>query len=96
MIQADARLVVAVGQPQPGNRNDCTAYTDSKIHRAAAGATVLADGGYPGTGLLISHRRKASQTGLARLEGPRQHPPPQSPRPHRAHLRPHEDLEDPA
>ncbi len=64
MIQADTRLVVAVGQPQPGNRNDCTAYTDSKIHRAAAGATVLADGGYQGTGLLIPHRRKVGQTGL--------------------------------
>lgn len=37
MIQADTRLVVAVGQPQPGNRNDCTAYTDSKIHRPRPG-----------------------------------------------------------
>ena len=61
MINAATRLVVAVGQPQPGNRNDCIAWTDSKINRAASGATVLADGGYQGTGLLIPHRRRAGQ-----------------------------------
>lgn len=64
MINAETRLVVAVGQPQPGNRNDCTAWTDSKISRAASGATVLADGGYQGTGLLMPHRRRAGQTEL--------------------------------
>ena len=64
MIQADTRLVIAVGQLQPGNRNDCTASTDSNIHRAAARATGLADGGYPGTGLLIPHRRQVGQPGL--------------------------------
>jgi hypothetical protein len=31
MIDAATRLVVAVGQPQPGSRNDCTAYGDSRI-----------------------------------------------------------------
>ena len=64
MINAETRLVVAVGQPQPGNRNDCTAWSDSRIDRAAAGATVLADGGYQGTGLLMPHRRKAGQREL--------------------------------
>jgi Transposase DDE domain/Helix-turn-helix of DDE superfamily endonuclease len=64
LIDASTRLVVAVGQPQPGNRNDCQAYTASKIDRAAAGATVLADGGYQGTGLLMPHRRRAGQTDL--------------------------------
>jgi hypothetical protein len=64
MIDAATRLVVAVGQPQPGNRNDCVAYSTSKIDRAAAGATVLADGGYQGTGVLIPHRRRAGQTDL--------------------------------
>ena len=38
------------------------AYSASKIDRAAGGATVLADGGYQGTGLLIPHRRRAGQT----------------------------------
>ena len=64
LIDADTRLVVAVGQPTPGNHNDCTAWTESKIHRAADRATVLADGGYQGTGLLIPHRRKAGQARL--------------------------------
>jgi hypothetical protein len=64
LINAETRLVVAVGQPQPGNRNDCQAYTASKINRAAAGATVLADGGYPGTGLLLPHRRPAGRPRL--------------------------------
>lgn len=53
MIDAATRLVVAVGQPQPGNRNDCAAYSASRIDRAADRAadraTVLADGGYQGT-----------------------------------------------
>jgi hypothetical protein len=64
LIDAGSRLVVAVGQPQPGNRNDCTAWTTSKINRAAGRATVLADGGYQGTGLLMPHRRRAGQPDL--------------------------------
>ena len=64
LIDADTRLVVAVGQPTPGNHNDCTAWTESRINRAAGHATVLADGGYQGTGLLIPHRRKAGQVRL--------------------------------
>jgi hypothetical protein len=38
---ADTRLVIAIGDPLPGNRNDCTAYRDSGI----------AAGGWPGGGL---------------------------------------------
>lgn len=63
VINAESRLVVAVGQPQPGNRSRA-AWTDSEINRAASGETVLADGGYQGTGLLMPHRRKTDQTGL--------------------------------
>lgn len=66
LIDASTRLVVAVGQPQPGNRNDCQAYTTSQIDRAVARAAVLADGGYQGTGLLIPHRRKPGQPELPR------------------------------
>lgn len=64
LIDAATRLVVAVGQPTPGNRNDCTAWTESRINRAADRATVMADGGYQGTGLLMPHRRKAGQQRL--------------------------------
>lgn len=56
VIDAATRLVVGVGQPQPGNRNDGIAYTSSKINRAAAYATVLADGGYHSTGVCITCR----------------------------------------
>lgn len=44
LIDAAIRLMVAVGQPPPGNRNDGIADTSSKIHHAAGRAPVLADG----------------------------------------------------
>ena len=47
-IDADTRLVVATGDPQPGNRNDCTVCRDSGIDHQLAGRPVLADGGYQG------------------------------------------------
>jgi hypothetical protein len=60
IIDADTQLVVAVGDPKPGNRNDCTAYEDSGAAWATRGATVIADGAYIGprcAGVLIPHRR---------------------------------------
>ena len=59
VIDADTRLVVAVGRPLPGNRNDCKAWTESGAKAAVGRTTTIADGGYPGTGLLIPHRRPA-------------------------------------
>ncbi|MDQ1022575.1 hypothetical protein QF035_000157 [Streptomyces umbrinus] len=57
VIDADTRRVVVVGEPLPGNRNDCKAWEESGA-RAAVGKTLtMADGGYPGTGLLMPHRR---------------------------------------
>ncbi|WP_329364548.1 transposase [Streptomyces sp. NBC_00669] len=64
VIDADTRLVVAIGRPLPGNRNDCTAWEESGAKAAVGRATAIADGGYQGTGLIIPHRRKASQTEL--------------------------------
>jgi hypothetical protein len=64
LINANTHLVVAVGRPLPGNRNDCNAYSDSGVDDAAGQAVVLADGGYQGTGLFLPHRRKAGQTEL--------------------------------
>ena len=61
VIDADTRLVVAVGRPLPGNRNDCKAWTESGVAAQVDGHTVIADGGYQGTGLLIPHRRKPGQ-----------------------------------
>lgn len=64
VIDADTRLVVAVGQPLPGNRNDCKAWELSGAKDAVGHATVIADGGYRGTGLVIPHRREPGQTEL--------------------------------
>ena len=57
VIDADTRLVVAVGRPVPGNRNDCKAWAESGAKDLVARTPTIADGGYPGTGLIIPHRR---------------------------------------
>ncbi|NED01269.1 transposase, partial [Streptomyces sp. SID6648] len=51
VIDADTRLVVVVGQPLPGNRNDCKAWELSGAKDAVGKTTAIADGGYCGTGL---------------------------------------------
>ncbi|OSP41565.1 IS5/IS1182 family transposase [Streptomyces sp. 13-12-16] len=65
VIDADTCLVVAVGKPLPGNRNDCRAWEESGA-KAAVGATptVIADGGYRGTGLAIPHYRRHEDENL--------------------------------
>ncbi|WP_093872117.1 transposase [Streptomyces sp. TLI_105] len=64
VIDADTRLVVVVGQPLPGNRNDCKAWELSGAKAAVGRTTVVADGGYRGTGLVIPHRRERGQSKL--------------------------------
>ncbi|GFE19890.1 hypothetical protein Sliba_03430 [Streptomyces nigrescens] len=64
VIDADTRFVVAVGRPVPGNRNDCKAWEISGAKAAVGHTTVIADGGYRGTGLVIPHRREPGQTEL--------------------------------
>ncbi|MFG2227624.1 transposase [Streptomyces sp. NPDC048644] len=64
VIDADTRLVVAVGRPLPGNRNDCKAWELSGAKGAVGRTTVIADGGYRGTGLVIPHRREPGQVEL--------------------------------
>ncbi|QCX82359.1 Transposase DDE domain protein (plasmid) [Streptomyces sp. YIM 121038] len=64
VIDADTRLVVAVGRPLPGNRNDCKAWELSGTKAAVGRTTVIADGGYRGTGLVIPHRREPGQSEL--------------------------------
>ncbi|MBV1949089.1 transposase [Streptomyces sp. BV129] len=61
VIDADTQLVVLVGRPLPGNRNDCKAWEESGA-KAAVGKTItIADGGYPGTGLVMPHRRRKGE-----------------------------------
>jgi DDE family transposase/DDE superfamily endonuclease len=64
VIDADTRLVVVVGQPLPGNRNDCKAWELSGAKAAVSRTTVIADGGYRGTGLIIPHRWQPGQADL--------------------------------
>ncbi|WP_216586899.1 transposase [Streptomyces brasiliscabiei] len=64
VIDADTRLVVVVGRPLPGNRNDCKAWAESGAEAAVGRTVTIADGGYPGTGLVIPHRRERGQTDL--------------------------------
>ncbi|MFJ4092952.1 transposase [Kitasatospora sp. NPDC089913] len=64
VIDANSRLVVAVGLPLPGNRNDCRAFIESGVDRACRDAPVLADGAYQGTGALIPYRRRRGQEHL--------------------------------
>jgi hypothetical protein len=60
VIDADTRLIVVVGRPLPGNRNDCKAWDESGARAAVGRTTTIADGGYPGTGLVMPHRRPAA------------------------------------
>lgn len=64
VIDAGTRLVVAVGRPAAGNRNDGKAWELSGAKSAVGKTTVIADGGYRGTGLVIPHRREKGQTEL--------------------------------
>ena len=57
-IDAHTRLVVALGDPQPGNRNDTIVYRTSGIDQKLAGRPVMADGAYRGNPEVIVPYRK--------------------------------------
>ncbi|MGW0477617.1 transposase [Streptomyces coeruleorubidus] len=61
VIDADTRRVVVVGRPLPGNRNDCKAWEEYGARAAVGRTTTIADGGYPGTGLVMPHRRRRGE-----------------------------------
>ncbi|WP_328492078.1 transposase [Streptomyces sp. NBC_00414] len=61
VIDADTRLIVVVGQPLPGNRNDCKAWEESGAKAAVGTTMTIADGGYPGTWLVMPHRRRKGE-----------------------------------
>ncbi|RZU36438.1 DDE superfamily endonuclease [Streptomyces sp. BK022] len=64
VIGADIRLIVVVGLPLTGNRNDCKAWEESGAKAAVGNTVTIADGGYPRTGLVIPHRRQCGQSEL--------------------------------
>ncbi|MBT2402529.1 MULTISPECIES: transposase [unclassified Streptomyces] len=61
IIDADTRLVIASARPAPGNKADAHVWRDADLPTAAAGTTVIADGAYLGTGLIVPHRRRAGR-----------------------------------
>ncbi|MFF5042973.1 transposase [Streptomyces nigra] len=61
IIDADTRLVVASARPAPGNKADAHVWRASGLPTLTAGTTVIADGAYLGTGLIVPHRRRAGR-----------------------------------
>ena len=65
IVDADTRLVVASARPAPGNKADAHVWCESDLPAVAAGTTVIADGAYLGTGLIVPHRRRAGRPSCA-------------------------------
>ncbi|UUN30923.1 transposase [Streptomyces sp. FIT100] len=59
-IDAGTRLLVVVGRPVAGNRNDGKAWDESSAKEAVAHTTVIADSGYRGAGRVILHTPETS------------------------------------
>src|SRR5947199_10621879 len=64
-VKVPKRLVVALGDPQPGNRNDTIVYRSSGIDAKLAGRATMADGAYRGNPEgVIPYRKPADGTEL--------------------------------
>lgn len=50
-----------VGRPLAGNRNDRKAWEESGAEAAVGKTATIAAGGYPGTGLVMPHRRRTGE-----------------------------------
>lgn len=74
VIDADTRLVVVVGRPLAGYRNDCKAWEESGAKAAVGKTLTIADGGCLGTELVIPHCRdpttQDSRTGKKNTTSP--------------------------
>ncbi|GGL88369.1 hypothetical protein GCM10012279_02550 [Micromonospora yangpuensis] len=57
-IGVHTRLVAALGDPQPGNRNDTIVFRTNGIDQKLAGGPVMADGAYRGNPEVITPYRK--------------------------------------
>ncbi|MCF1592937.1 transposase family protein [Streptomyces muensis] len=58
IIDADTRLVVATARPAPGNKADAQVWRNSGLAQHCEGVTVLGDGAYFNTGLVVPHRKR--------------------------------------
>ncbi|WP_326771470.1 transposase [Streptomyces sp. NBC_01445] len=94
IIDAATKMVIATARPAPGNRADTRVWRESGLAEHGLNLTVLADGAYINTGLVVPHRKRPGCP-LPRGRGSGQRRAPQGPRPRRARLRPHQELQDP-
>ncbi|MFE2992901.1 transposase family protein [Streptomyces sp. NPDC059262] len=58
IIDAVTKLVIAAARPVPGNTADARAWRDSGLAATCEGVTVLGDGAYINTGLVVPHRKR--------------------------------------
>lgn len=58
IVDAETRLVVATARPVPGTTADARAWRDSGLAEHCLGVTVLGDGAYINTGLIVPHRKR--------------------------------------
>ncbi|MEU5288552.1 transposase family protein [Streptomyces sp. NPDC020755] len=58
IIDADTKLVIATARPVPGNTADAKAWRESGLADMCQGVTVLGDGAYINTGLVVPHRKR--------------------------------------
>jgi hypothetical protein len=73
VIDADTRLVVVVGRPLPGNRNDCKAWEESVRKPPSAGLLRSPTAAIPAPGSscpIAEARAKTFRTGRKRTTGP--------------------------
>jgi hypothetical protein len=94
-IDANTQLVIALGDPRPGNRNDTIVYRSSGINDRLAGLAVMADGAYRGNPEVIIPYRKPADGSDVLLERGLQRRAPQDPGPGRALPGPPQDLQSP-
>ncbi|MFI1758028.1 transposase family protein [Streptomyces sp. NPDC020571] len=58
IVDADTRLVIAAARPVPGTTADAHAWRNSGLAQRCEGVTVLGDGAYINTGLIVPHRKR--------------------------------------
>ncbi len=62
VIDADTRLVVAIGWPVADNLNDCIVWKASSAKAVVGKAMVITDGGHWGIGLVVLHSLPGKRT----------------------------------
>lgn len=58
IIDADTKLVIAAAPPVPGTTADARAWRECGLAEVCGGVTVLGDGAYINTGLVVPHRKR--------------------------------------